>query len=217
MAVVTGAILVVGAIHLLSWRSVAREPKAPLLITQGSLPSPAANNRPANPQDSEQTGPTEGPAGKAAPPAGRARFGGALPERVSSRPAPPAPVDIAPARFEAVVYEVEVPENRIADLDAQALEAKAATVRDLATALETFGRAKILYKIDQTANLYGETITLTTTEPMITATRQMDAGGSINQQVGLIVNLLAMDQTRSEPVLTRPFRETGATRAFGIR
>ncbi|MCX6904442.1 MAG: hypothetical protein NTW03_13365 [Verrucomicrobia bacterium] len=118
------------------------------------------------------------------------------PERMASRPLGPGwppPTEVAPARFEATVYEVEVPETRIAELEAPALEAKAGTPQDLAKALAEFGKARVLYKIDQPVNLCGENITLGTREPMITGSRRTETGTTINtityQEVGLIVNL----------------------------
>jgi multidrug efflux pump subunit AcrA (membrane-fusion protein) len=58
----------------------------------------------------------------------------------------------------ASVYEVQVPENRVADLDARSLESKAATAQSLAKALAEIGQTKVLCKVDQTVNLFGESI-----------------------------------------------------------
>ena len=105
------------------------------------------------------------------------------------------PLEIAPARFEATVYEVQLPENRVAEFEAPALEAKAGTPQDLTKALGEFGKTRVLYKIDQTVNLYGENIVLGASEPMITGTRMMNTGSSVNtityQHVGLIVSFAA--------------------------
>lgn len=118
-------------------------------------------------------------------------------------PAPPPPTEIAPARFEATVYEVQIPGDRIADLEAPTLEAKASTVQGLGKALQSFGSPKVLYKIDQVVNLYAESITLGTSEPMVTGSRRMDSGSAINsityQQVGLIVNLSASSPPKDPP------------------
>lgn len=116
--------------------------------------------------------------------------------------APSMPFDVAAARFEVTVYEVQMPEDRIDDLDAQALEIKAATSQELTKALAKYGKTKVLYKIDQTVNLYGEHIMLNTSEPMITGSQMAGSGGFINsvtyQQVGLIVNLSATAPKDSE-------------------
>jgi beta-lactamase regulating signal transducer with metallopeptidase domain len=106
------------------------------------------------------------------------------------------PTNVAPARFEATVYEIAVPENRIADLDAVKLESAASTPQSLAKALEPFGAAKILYKVDQIVNLYGETITVGTQEPMVTGTSmRAGGGGPVNSisytSVGLITRISA--------------------------
>jgi hypothetical protein len=93
---------------------------------------------------------------------GRGGFAGGL------GPSSPPPTNVAPARFEATVYELEVPESRIADLDAVKLESTAATPQAMAAALGAFGTPKILYKVDQTVNLYSEHILLGSEEPIVT-------------------------------------------------
>jgi hypothetical protein len=129
--------------------------------------------------------------------------GAAGPERAPAAPRPvrsPAraaesPADIAPARFEAAVYEVQMPAARAAELDAKALSAKAATAEDLRKALADFGDAKVLYRVDQPVNLYSESITIASREPIITGTRVTELGATINsvqyQQTGLIINISA--------------------------
>jgi len=118
-------------------------------------------------------------------------------------PALRPPTEMAPARFEVTVYEVQVPENRLAELEAPALEAKATTAQDLAKALGEFGKTKVLYMIDQTVNLYGESIMLSTSEPMVTGTSRMGPGPAINsityQQAGLVVNLAASPPPQDPP------------------
>jgi len=139
-------------------------------------------------------------------------FSQPLPERVGSRSAAPAlrpPSEVAPARFEAAVYEVRVPEARLAELEAPSLEARAATVLDLAKALGELGEARLLYKLDQTVNLYGESIVMGSREPMVTGSRRMDSGPALNsvtyQEVGLLVNLAANppapDASRKSPTV----------------
>lgn len=149
-------------------------------------------------------------------------FSQPLPERLGSRyPAsglrPPS--EVAPARFEAAVYEVRVPEARLAELEAPALEARAATVPDLAKALGEFGETRLLYKLDQTVNLYGESIVMGSQEPMVTGSRRMDSGPAINtvtyQEVGLIVKLAAdppaPDAPRKEPAVQVNFELSAMT------
>jgi hypothetical protein len=189
MALAAGAVLTGGAMEILPGRLAAQEPMAPRPV----------NNRDLNPQGSDRMAPQEGPRDTPQPMPGQPRNNrSATGERIPARPMMPAPrppTDVAPARFEAAVYEVQVAENRIVDLEAEALETKAVTLQDLAKALQDFGKTKLLYKIDQTVNLYGENIMLGTREPMVTGTRKTDTGGAINtityQEVGLIVNLSA--------------------------
>lgn len=168
----TAAIVALGLTPLASWRSEAQEPTPPPVLTR----SPAM------------------PGGRDGVPIERVRAPEMNPVR-QSRPASQPPGQIAPARLEVTVFELQVPEDRIADLDAQALEAKAATAQDLAKALAEFGKTWVLYKIDQTVNLYDESIMLGTSEPMVTGSMGRNSGPSINsvtyQDTGLIVHLSA--------------------------
>ncbi len=198
-SLVAGAMLIGGAINLLPWRTAAQEP---------SPPGPA-NNRAADAEGVERAAPRERSRDNTQAPAGQPRFGRAAPAARMLSPSPDRmsasrpPAEVAPARFEVAVYEVQVPEGRVADLEAQRLEAKAATPQELAGALQEFGKTRVLYKIDQTVNLYGESIVLTSNEPMVTGSRQMDSGSAINtityQQVGLTVNLSASPPPPESP------------------
>jgi hypothetical protein len=195
MALVTGMLLALGAVNVLTGRLLAQERGTP------------ADRDPAPPPATPATG--------QAPSPGRTRTVRMSPEeyqatrsgeRMPLRPQPPAlrpSTEVAPARLEVTVYEVPVPENRIMELEAPALEAKAATPQDLAKALEAFGKPKVLYKIDQAVNLYGESIMLGTREPMVTGSRRTDVGTTIStityQQVGLLVNLAATPQPKDAP------------------
>ena len=185
MAALLTMVLAIGAAAVLAGRLDAQE----------ANPPPAAASDEPNPANGE----------RATPPPGRVRAarlpaGGGIPPRAPtfplSRSTPTrAPSDIALARFEAIVFEVQLPENRVAELDLQALEGKAATAQDLGQALQAFGKTRVLHKIDQPVNLYGETITLGSSTPMVTGSRMTDGGTAINsisyQQVGLVINLAA--------------------------
>jgi hypothetical protein len=94
------------------------------------------------------------------------------------------------ARFEAVVYQVEVPADRIADLNRKEIESKAAAL-DFEKALAALGKTKLLYKVDQPVVLTGDTITVGSSVPFVTASRVMaDTGRTVNtvqyQRVGAI-------------------------------
>ena len=119
-------------------------------------------------------------------------------ERAPSRlgPTPPRPPsEVAPARFEATVFEVQISNESIHNINVPSLEAKAGTPQALNKALDEYGKAKVLYKIDQVVNLFGENITLGTQEPVIANSRANISGGVINsvtyQQVGLIISISA--------------------------
>ena len=149
---------------------------------------PAAATAPAV-GDAAKSPPDEGTAARPPRPSGEGFTGR------SGRTPPRPPADIAPARFEATVYEVQVPENRLAELDAQALAAKAGNAEDLRKALADFGPTKVLYKVDQPVNLYSESIVIGSRVPFVTNSRATEAGGVVNtiqyQQVGVIFQITA--------------------------
>ena len=220
MALATATILVVSALGVLPWRLVAQPatPGAATSQSQNSGQGPGAvAPEPTAPGPNGAAGFSGGGGGGDIGGGGRAGSGsytsggggsggggrGGIGGGGMGRggviggfgPASPPPTNVAPARFEATVYELEVPENRIADLDAAKLESTAATPQALAAALGAFGTPKILYKVDQTVNLYGENITLGTQEPMITGTSQRANGGPVNTisytSMGLITRISA--------------------------
>ena len=172
----TTAVLAAGLLSLLPWR----------LAAQPSSETPPAGDMPSR--------------GRVGGPGGGGFGRGMAP---SARPPTTPPTNVAPARFEATIYEMPVPENRIAELDAVKLEAAAATSQSLAKALAQFGTAKILYKVDQTVNLYGENITLGTQEPMVAGTSRGRDGDAIHSisytSVGLITQISATPHDGSKP------------------
>jgi len=148
----------------------------------------------AKPESPAAAPPAERPAGRMPPEGGprltRGSMGPGSP--LGGAPAK-APTDVLPARFEATVYEVQVPADRAGKIDAAALSAKAANADDLCKALAEFGPAKILYRVDQPVNVYSERIVISSVEPMVTNTRLSENGAKINtvqyQNVGLVIVL----------------------------
>ena len=191
--IVASALLAAATLNVLPWRLVAQE----------SGTGPAGQTGPEGVPGTQGVPGIQAEPGQGGQRAMMGRFGsgrsggpGAFREMSSMRPGrstPPPPTEVAPARFEATVYEVQVPEDRVAELDAQSLEAKAGTAQSLAKALAEFGHARILYKVDQTVNLFGESISLGTSQPMLTGVRTTDAGNSTSsvtyQRVGMILDI----------------------------
>jgi hypothetical protein len=93
-------------------------------------------------------------------------------------------------RLQATIYEMRVPPERIAALDAAKL-AKA----DFAKAPPDLGQPRALYRIDQRVNLSGDSIVVGTQEPMVTSTRVTDSGKKVSSvsynSVGAIVDFKA--------------------------
>ncbi len=105
------------------------------------------------------------------------------------------PIAVLPAHFEATVYEVQAPAERLRSLDAKTLTAKAATVEKLRSALSAVGTVRVLYRIDQPVDVYSEQITVGGSEPVVVGARVNSAGQSIKtvsyQNVGVIFRLKA--------------------------
>jgi hypothetical protein len=165
-AAVTGATLALAALNILPCR----------LAAQDTRPTPAPD-RPVEVSERrtqfDVPGDTSAPANGAGP---SSNFTMRSRASSGSQARPPAPTEAAPARFEATVYEVRVPEDRIASLDARSLEAKAGTAQALTKALGEFGQTKVRYKVDQTVNLFRDTITLADNGPMVTGPRIQNVG-----------------------------------------
>ena len=98
-----------------------------------------------------------------------------------------------PARLEVTVYEVRLPADRIRDLDAVALAAKAASPAALEKVLAELGPTRALYQIDQVVDLAGASIRVGKREPFVTGSRVREGGAFVNsvqyQEVGLILEV----------------------------
>jgi hypothetical protein len=112
--------------------------------------------------------------------------GGARPE--------PIPADAGSARFRAMVFEVKMPENRIAPFDAQRIGVGSKTAEDFEKALKRFGEVKVLYQVDQAVSLKeAAKIVISDKIPVVTA-RRVAAGGQMvdsvqYQNVGVIFQI----------------------------
>ncbi len=129
-----------------------------------------------------------GPGGAASGPLARSRPAAAQPEALR-------PDQVLSARFQATVFEVQAPEDRLKGLDAKALTAKAATVEKLLSALSAVGTVRVLHRVDQPVNVCSEQITLGGSEPVVMGARISPAGQVIKSvtyhEVGFIVRLKA--------------------------
>ncbi len=81
--------------------------------------------------------------------------------------------------LEALVYEVRVPADKIAQFDANALAA-AAGPAELEKALSAAGQTRLLYRMDQSVRLSGEQIGVQSGTPMVFMSRLSELGETIN-------------------------------------
>jgi hypothetical protein len=97
---------------------------------------------------------------------------------VSSTPAASAETGpVAPLGL--LIYELHLPADKVADLDAAAL-AKAASPAEFQKALSAMGRAKLLYRIDQRVKLSGDRVVVSQQTPVVTASRVTVSGQAVN-------------------------------------
>jgi beta-lactamase regulating signal transducer with metallopeptidase domain len=182
----------------------ACQPQASKAAQQDLRGKGAAADTPAgNPPVAKTVAPEKGEAKPGSPAAtpperapGRMPAEGALLGMRGFGGAPPAaPTDVSPARFEATVYEVQVPADLAGKLDSAALSAKAADPDALRAALAEFGPTKVLYRVDQPVNVFSENITIESREPMVVNVRKTDTGQSIRtvqyMQLGLTISIAA--------------------------
>jgi hypothetical protein len=106
------------------------------------------------------------------------------------------------AQFQATVYEVRAPAERIAGFEERSLTDHAATADALLTALARTGEARVLYRTDQPVNVFSTMTTIGSSEPVVTGSRTTVATNRINsigyQNVGLVVRLSAQPPPRGE-------------------
>jgi hypothetical protein len=198
-AIVSAAILALAAPNLLSWRLVAQETKPAPATPAAEAAAPAGSPQP---DLGEAGGRPGGMAMRERPADGGVTFTDRLKAIMKEASIKTPPAQVAPARFEATVFELRVPEDRVAELDARSLESKAGTAQSLAKALSGFGHSRVLYKVDQTVNLYSESIELLVSGPM-ESTHLDDSGHSFKrlatQNIGLTIKISASDVPADSP------------------
>jgi hypothetical protein len=109
---------------------------------------------------------------------------------------------ILSAQFEATVYELQVPADRLASLDEKALTAQAATPEKLLSALTQTGKTRVLYRLAQPVNVFSTTSMIGASEPVVTGSRAASGTNAVNrisyQSVGFIVRLSAQPATKDD-------------------
>lgn len=109
---------------------------------------------------------SSGAGGRSVVQADRPRGEEKSPEKRNDEPRPQAPQPPAPpppqrprvipmVRFEATVFKVEMPKERIVELDGPTLAAAGSTPAKLMTALEALGPTEPMYRVDQNVALDG--------------------------------------------------------------
>lgn len=106
-----------------------------------------------------------------------------------------ASANVLPAHFQATIYEVQASSNRLNSLDGKSLARQATTSESLLKALSSFGPARVLYRFDQPVNVFSESLTLGSREPVVMGSRVSQRGEALNtvtyQEVGAIIRLSA--------------------------
>jgi len=130
------------------------------------------------------------------------------------RPAMQLSSEILPAQFQATVYEVQAPADRLGTLDAKVLTSQAATPEALLSALAQTGKARLLYRLEQPVNVFSTMTMIGSSEPVIVGAHTIPTGQTVNsityQNVGVIVRLSAQappkDKSGPAPIVTTTIR-----------
>jgi beta-lactamase regulating signal transducer with metallopeptidase domain len=158
--------------------------------------APPLDPPPANPGRPATGAPGEPPLGTTRPattrPAG-------LPPRFGGRGFGPGPggaptVGEGPTcTFDATVYDVRIPVDKIGKLDVEALAKSAESAEAFEKTLASLGTTKPMYRASQSVRLAGDTITIGSQVPVVTNTRVTDKGQAINtvqySSVGAVFSL----------------------------
>lgn len=112
------------------------------------------------------------------------------------------PPDATSAQFKAIVFEIRIPDDRIAAFDAQSINRQAKTAEEFQNALKEYGDTKMLYNVDQTISLKGkDSITLGNEVPIVTNSRTTMGGQTINSieyvEVGALFTINEQSETTS--------------------
>jgi beta-lactamase regulating signal transducer with metallopeptidase domain len=84
--------------------------------------------------------------------------------------------------FDATIYDIRLPADKISQLDLDALTKAAATTTEFEKALADLGTSRPLYHTDQTVRLAADSITIGTETPFVTNSRT-DANGHVINSV----------------------------------
>ena len=126
--------------------------------------------------------------------------GATLPPK-TSQPAPAIKPATKPAQaaknptctLTATIYELRLPEVNVKELNADSFALAAGSPSEFEKALADAGQAKLLYRMDQSANLAGDRLKVTQKVPVMTSSRSTDKGGQIrkyvNKSVGAVLDI----------------------------
>ena len=107
------------------------------------------------------------------------------------------PAGLLAAPLRATIYELRLPPDRLAGLDARKLES--AGPGELQKSLETLGTVKVLYRVDQSVKLSGDRVTISSSVPFVTNTRLTEGGREIRtvqyRSVGAVFNFRGQPQS----------------------
>ncbi|HOF17998.1 MAG TPA: hypothetical protein PK082_03750, partial [Phycisphaerae bacterium] len=110
----------------------------------------------------------------------------------ATQPAP-VPVENAACPLDATIYELHLPPASAGSLDAAGLTEAAADPKEFDRVLARLGKAKVLYRMDQSVKLSGDRVSVQDRVPVVIATRTNDEGQILRtvayQSVGAVLNV----------------------------
>jgi beta-lactamase regulating signal transducer with metallopeptidase domain len=95
--------------------------------------------------------------------------------------------------FDATIYDVHLPVDKIGQLDIDALTKASASAADFEKALAQLGSSQPLYRANQSVRLAGDSITIATQTPYVTNSQRTSSGETLNSvaysQTGAVFSL----------------------------
>ena len=161
---------------------------ATLLVLLALFPIAAlhAQDEPSTPPPARKTAPATRPQN----PAQRSSMGfGGMRSEANDPPATDGPT----CTFDATIYDVRLPADKLGLLDANDLAKASGTAADFEKALAAFGPIQPLYRVNQSVRLTKDRIAIGTEVPVITNSQVTGSGKTINsvsyQNTGAIFTL----------------------------
>ena len=119
-------------------------------------------------------------------------------------PTPLASADFSSVRFRMLICELQLPAERVVELDSDRLAAGTGDVKGFVAKLSALGTNRVLYRLDQTVDLHATSqVQSRSSVPFVTATRVLASGRTVNtvryEKVGAICKVTGKAVKDADP------------------